>query len=79
MGRHFDIYETIVLYNVHLGDDNVVKAIRTNSILVEMMVKEKNKKDSHQRCLLCVQVASEFALDDQTFVEWVESALSGLR
>ena len=63
---------------MHLGDDNVVKAIIMNTILVGMMMKEKDKKYSHQRCLLCVQVASEFALGEQTFAEWVENALSGL-
>jgi hypothetical protein len=42
------------------------------------MMKEKNKKYLHQRCPSCVQVASEFALGEQTFVKWIESALSGL-
>lgn len=63
---------------MHVGDDNVVKAIRIDAIIVEVMMKEKNKKYSHQRCPSCVQVASEFALGEQTFVEWSESALSGL-
>jgi hypothetical protein len=36
-----DIYEIIVQFNVYLGDDSVVKAIKTKSIVTEVLVKDK--------------------------------------
>jgi hypothetical protein len=40
----FDMYEVIPTRNVHMGDDNIVEAIRMGSILVEVMVKRRTKR-----------------------------------
>lgn len=40
-----DIYEIIVHFNVYLGDDSVVKAIKMKCIVNEVLVKDKTKKN----------------------------------
>lgn len=40
----FDTYEVIASCNVYLDDDSVVKLIRMNSIVVEVMVRGKIKR-----------------------------------
>jgi len=39
-----DIYEVMALQIVHLGDDSIVKAIRIDSIFLDVMVKGITKK-----------------------------------
>lgn len=41
----FDAYDVIVARNVHLSDDSIVDVIKKNFINVEMMVKDKIKRN----------------------------------
>lgn len=40
----FDIYEVIILQNMHLNDYSVVQATRISSIIVEVVIEDKTKK-----------------------------------
>ena len=39
----FDMYEVIASHNIYLDDDNVVKTIGIDSIVIKVMVKDKIK------------------------------------
>lgn len=73
----FDTYEVIALRNVYLDYDSVVEAIEMISVVVKIMVKERQIKQIHIKdflffYFLCAHVTNKFSLDEKIVVEWVE-------
>lgn len=58
----FGTYKVITLLNVYLGDNGIEKAIRMGSINIEVIVKDKNKKNLYQRCPPCPQCIGKLLL-----------------